>query len=126
MIDMVRKRWLPVVRGDVGQLPLIHLEDAVSATVLALGLAPAGCTYDIVDDQAVSLSEIVEAIAEHTGAARPLRVPAWLPRVVAPYMARMTSIRMPLSNAHAKSELGWRPTYSTMHEGFAHMFRQVA
>ena len=88
--------------------------------------APAGSTYDIVDDRAVSLTEIVEAIAEYTGSAAPLRVPAWLPRLVAPYMARMTSIRMPLSNAKAKAELGWRPKYPTMRDGLAQMFRQAA
>ena len=126
MIDMVRKRRLPVVRGDSGQLPVIHVEDAVSATVRALDLAPAGGTYDIVDDRAVSLTEIVEAIAEYTGSAAPIRVPAWLPRLVAPYMARMTSIRMPLSNAKAKAELGWRPQYSTMRDGLAQMFRHAA
>jgi nucleoside-diphosphate-sugar epimerase len=126
MIDMVRKRRLPVIRGDAGQLPLIHVDDAVSATVRALDSAPAGGTYDIVDDRAVSLTEIVEAIAEYTGSAAPLRVPAWLPRLIAPYMARMTSMRMPLSNAKAKAELGWRPTYSTMRDGLAQMFRHAA
>jgi nucleoside-diphosphate-sugar epimerase len=126
MIDLVRKRRLPVVRGDAGQLPLIHVEDAVSATVRALDLAPAGAMYDIVDDRAVSLTEIVEAIAEYTGSAAPLRVPAWLPRLVAPYMARMTSIRMPLSNAEAKAALAWRPKYSTMRDGMAQMFRPAA
>jgi len=126
MIDMVRKRRLPVVRGDAGQLPVIHVDDAVSATVLALDVAPAGGIYDIVDDRAVSLTEIVEAIAEYTGSAAPIRVPAWLPRLVAPYMARMTSIRMPLSNAKAKAELGWRPQYSTMRDGLAQMFRHAA
>jgi nucleoside-diphosphate-sugar epimerase len=125
MIDMVRKRRLPVVRGDAGQLPLIHVEDAVSATVRALDFAPAGGTYDIVDDRAVSLTEIVEAIAEYTGSAPPLRVPAWLPRLVAPYMARMTSIRMPLSNTRAKAELGWQPKYSTMRDGLSQMFRHA-
>ena len=39
MIEMVRKRWLPVVRDDEGQLPLIHVDDAVSATLAALNLA---------------------------------------------------------------------------------------
>jgi nucleoside-diphosphate-sugar epimerase len=53
-------------------------------------------------------------------------VPAWLPRLVTPYMARFTSIRMPLSNAKAKAELGWRPKYSTMHQGLAEMFRHAA
>ena len=126
MIEMVRKRWLPVVRGDAGRLPVIHIQDAVSATIRALDLAPAGGTYDIVDDRAVSLTEIVEAIAEYTGSAAPLRVPAWLPRLIAPYMARITSMRMPLSNAKAKAELGWRPKYSTMRDGLAQMLRQAA
>jgi 2-alkyl-3-oxoalkanoate reductase len=126
MIAMVRKRWLPVVRGDAGQLPVIHVDDAVSATVRALDLAPAGAAYDIVDDRAVSLTEIVEAIAAYTGSPKPLKVPAWLPRLVAPYMARMTSIRMPLSNAHARAELGWRPTYPTIRDGLAGMFRHTA
>jgi len=126
MIEMVRKRWLPVVRGDAGRLPVIHIQDAVSATIRALDLAPAGGAYDIVDDRAVSLTEIVEAIAEYTGSAAPLRVPAWLPRLIAPYMARITSMRMPLSNAKAKAELGWRPKYSTMRDGLAQMLRQAA
>lgn len=126
MIEMVRKRWLPVIRGDAGQLPLIHVADAVSATVRALDAAPAGGTYDIVDDRAVSLTEIVEAIAEYTGSAAPFRVPGWLPRLIAPYMARMTSMRMPLSNAKAKAELGWQPTHPTMRDGLAEIFRHPA
>ena len=39
MIDMVRNHRLPVVRGDAGQLPVIHVDDAVSATVRALDAA---------------------------------------------------------------------------------------
>jgi len=126
MIEMVRKRRLPVVRGDAGQLPVIHVEDAVNATVRALEVARPGAIYDIVDDRAVSLTEIVETIAEFTGSPAPLRVPAWLPRLVAPYMARMTSIQMPLSNADAKLELGWRPNYPTMRDGLAQILRQAA
>jgi len=126
MIDMVRKRRLPVIRGDAGQLPVISIEDAVSATVRALDAGTPGAAYDIVDDRAVSLAEIVGAIAEYTGSAPPRRVPAWLPRLVAPYMARMTSVRMPLSNAKAKAELGWRPKYATMRDGLAQMLRHAA
>ena len=122
MIDMVRKRRLPVVRKDASQLPFIHLEDAVSATLRALESAPAGSIYEIVDDHAFCFSEIVEIIAELSNSAKPFKVPAWLPRVVSPYLTRMTSIRLPLSNARAKSELGWRPKYKTMREGLAHMF----
>jgi nucleoside-diphosphate-sugar epimerase len=126
MIEMVRKRRLPVVRGDSGRLPLISVEDAVSATVRALDAAPSGSEYDIVDDYAASMTEIVEALAEYTGSPKPLRVPAWLPRLVSPYLARMTSVQMPLSNAKAKAELGWRLRYPTMRDGLAQMLRHAA
>ena len=126
MIDMIRKRRLPVVRNDISQLPIIHVEDAVSATLRALDIAPAGSIYDIVDDQSVHLSEIVEAIAEYTNSPKPFKVPAWLPRLVSPYLARMTAMRLPLSNVRAKTELGWQPKYRTMREGLAHMFHQAA
>ena len=126
MIDMVRKRRLPIVRGDAGQLPLIHIDDAVSAAVLALDRGSPGGAYDIVDDRAVSFADIVEALAHYTGSAAPFKVPAWLPRLLAPYMARMTAIRLPLSNARAEAELGWRPMYPTLQDGLLRMFPQAA
>jgi nucleoside-diphosphate-sugar epimerase len=126
MIELVRKRRLPVIRGDAGQLPLIHIDDAVGATICALDRAPSGSVYDIVDDRAVSMTEIVDALARYTGSPMPFRVPAWLPRLLAPYMSRMTSLRMPLSNARAKAELGWRPVFPTMNDGLAAMFPHAA
>jgi nucleoside-diphosphate-sugar epimerase len=126
MIDMIRKRRLPVARNDASQLPIIHVDDAVSATLLALDIAPAGSIYDIVDDRSVRFSEIVETIAEFTNSAKPFKVPVWLPRLISPYMARMISIRLPLSNTKAKTELGWQLKYKTMREGLAHMFHKAA
>jgi hypothetical protein len=41
-------------------------------------------------------------------------------------MARLLTIRMPLSNAEAKAELGWQPKYPTVQDGLAQMFRQAA
>jgi nucleoside-diphosphate-sugar epimerase len=126
MLDLVRKRRLPVVRNDSGQLPLIQLDDAVEATVRALSAGRPGGAYDVVDDRAVSFSEIVTALAAASGSPAPMRVPGWLPRLVSPYMARMMSMRMPLSNAAAKTELGWRPRYSTIDDGIASLFRRAA
>jgi 2-alkyl-3-oxoalkanoate reductase len=124
MINMIRKRRFPIVRGDTSQLPLIHVADAVSATVLALDAAPPGSAYDIVDDRAVSAAELVKAIAEYSGSSKPFTIPAWLPKLVAPYAARMLSTRLPLSNAKAKTELGWRPAFPTVRDGLAHMFAE--
>jgi nucleoside-diphosphate-sugar epimerase len=126
MIEMVRKHRLPVVRHDAGLLPVINIEDAASATVLALDRAPAGAIYDIVDDRPVSMTEMATTIAEYTGSSAPWRVPAWIPRLLAPYLARLTAMRVPLSNARAKAELGWRPKYPTIRDGLAPIARRAA
>jgi nucleoside-diphosphate-sugar epimerase len=126
MIDMVRRRRLPVVRGDASQLPVINLDDAVSATVLALDRAMPGAVYDIVDDRPVSLTEVVETIAEYTGSPAPRRVPAWIPRLVAPYLSRLTAMQVRLSNAKAKAELGWRLASPTIRDGLAPLARRAA
>jgi nucleoside-diphosphate-sugar epimerase len=72
------------------------------------------------------MTELVHALAEYTGSAAPFKVPAWLPRLVAPYLARVMSVRMPLSNDKAKAELGWRPRYPTMRDCLAQMFPHAA
>jgi len=45
---------------------------------------------------------------------------------LAPYLARIMSIEMPLSNDKAKAELGWRPRYPTMRDGLAQMLPHAA
>jgi nucleoside-diphosphate-sugar epimerase len=126
MIQLVRRRRLPVVRHDPGLLPLIHLEDAISATIAALDRAPSGSAYDIVDDRPASMSEFVAGIAQQAGAPRPFAVPLWLPRLISPFMAGFMAIRLPLSNAKARAELGWAPKYPTWREGLAGIHEQAA
>ena len=126
MIAMAKRRLLPAIRGDRSLLPCIHVDDAASATLAALERAPAGGRYDIVDDEPISFSEIVRALADASGAPRPIAVPAWLPRLVAPYMARMISLRLPLSNAKARADMGWRPAFPTIHEGMRQTLRRAA
>src|SRR5919112_6649658 len=57
-------------------------------------------------------------MADAFGAPPPRRVPAWLMRLVAPYVAFCaidTSMRV--ANTKAKRELGWQPAYPTYQEG---------
>jgi 2-alkyl-3-oxoalkanoate reductase len=126
MIEMVRKHRFPVIRGDQGLLPFIHIDDAVSATVEALDQGSPGGVYDIVDDKAVSISDVARLIAEYTGAPPPRSVPAWLLRLLMPYRARMLSVRMPLSNAKARAELKWQPMFPTIGDGLTKTFSQAA
>src|SRR5258708_14914285 len=108
MIGMAKRRMLPAIRRDRSLLPCIHVDDAARATMAALDHGPAGRSYDIVDDEPASFSEIVRALAEAAGAPRPIAVPLWLPRLVAPYMAPMIAPQPPLSNARGRADLGLR------------------
>ena len=126
MIAMAKRRMLPAIRGDRSLLPCIHVDDAAAATVAALVRAPAGSSYDIVDDEPVSFSEIVRAVAAAAGAPRPIAVPLWLPRLLAPYMARMIALRLPLSNQKAVAQMGWRPSFPNIHAGLARTRTQAA
>jgi nucleoside-diphosphate-sugar epimerase len=126
MLTMARRRMLPRIRGDRSLLPCIHVDDAARATVAALERGPAGSTYDIVDDEPVSFSAIVQAIAEAAGAPAPIALPLWVPRLVAPFMTRMISMRLPLSNAKARVELGWQPLYPSMRQGLRQLARHAA
>jgi nucleoside-diphosphate-sugar epimerase len=120
MMALARRRMLPMICGDRSVLPCIHVDDAASATVAALDHGRAGSTYDIVDDEPVSFSGIVAEVASAAGAPQPIAVPSWLPRLVAPYMARMISLRLPLSNQQARAALGWRPSFPNIRAGLAH------
>jgi nucleoside-diphosphate-sugar epimerase len=96
MLDLVRKRQLPVIGGG----------------------APG--VYNIVDDDPAPVAEWLPYLAGLLGAKPPLRVPAWLGRPLAGELvvAQMTSVRGS-SNLKAKKELGWEPRYGSWKEGFS-------
>jgi nucleoside-diphosphate-sugar epimerase len=119
LLGRIRRGRLFTIRDDKGLLPFIHLDDAVSATVAALDRGRPGATYDIVDDRAISFSEVVTTAAGLMHVRAPRAVPLWVPRLLMPYFARILAVRLPLSNARARAELGWRPSYPTVRDGLA-------
>lgn len=126
LIAQVRRRRLPRVRNDRGQLPFIHIDDAVAATVAALDRGAPGSVLDIVDDHPASFSEMVVELAKLSGAPEPFAVPSWLPRLVAPYMAKMLALRVSLSNAPARAALGWSPAFPSYRDGLRQMLERAA
>jgi nucleoside-diphosphate-sugar epimerase len=79
-----------------------------------------------VDDHPTSFSEMVAGMAEIVGAPRPFAVPGWLLRLVAPYTARLLTLRLPLSNEKARRELGWAPAFPSYREGLRHTVERAA
>jgi len=117
-VKLVLKRLFPLVGGGTGYVSWVHVDDAVSATVLAVEQKARG-VFNIVDDEPAPASEWLPDLAEGAGAKPPRRVPAWLARLLAGDMAVgiMTEGRG-FSNAKAKRELGWELRYPSWRQGF--------
>jgi len=122
-LALVRKRLFPLVGGGTGYVSWVHVDDAASATVLALEQSAKG-VFNIVDDEPAPVSAWLPFLAECARAKQPRRIPAWLARLLAGEMAVgiMTEGRG-FSNAKAKRELGWQLRYPSWRQGFTEELR---
>jgi nucleoside-diphosphate-sugar epimerase len=119
MLEMIRKRKVPIVGNGAGVWSFIHIEDAAAATVAAIEHGPPGA-YNVVDDDPAPVAEWLPVAASAVGAKPPRHVPRWLGRLVSGEMGivMMTELRG-ASNQKAKRELGWKPRYPSWRDGFA-------
>ncbi|MET9243186.1 NAD(P)-dependent oxidoreductase [Nonomuraea sp. NPDC003709] len=118
LVEPIRKRQFPVVGSGAGHCSWVHLDDAASATVLAVEQRARG-VFNIVDDEPAPAGEWLPYLAGCAGAKRPMRVPAWLARPLAGDVAvTMMTEGRGFSNAKAKRELGWELRYPSWRQGF--------
>jgi nucleoside-diphosphate-sugar epimerase len=118
MLDVVRKRQLPVVGGGTGVWSFTHIADAASAAVAAVTQGAPG-VYNIVDSEPAPVAEWLPYLARVAGAKPPLRVPAWAGRLLAgEFIAMWMTTARGSSNAKAVKELGWEPRFASWREGF--------
>jgi nucleoside-diphosphate-sugar epimerase len=116
IVNLVRKRRLPVPSSGGGFVSLIYLDDAAAATLAALEKGRAGQAYNIVDDEPVRWADYMDTLAAELGARRPWRLPTWMLRAI-PYLHTLMTTSMRVSNATARRELGWSPAVSTYRQG---------
>jgi nucleoside-diphosphate-sugar epimerase len=110
--------------GKVAQLREAGAEPVVldgldrKAVIAAVGHSAPGI-YNVVDDDPAPVAEWLPYLAKVAGAKPPLRLPAWLGRLLAGefVVAQMTTSRGS-SNQKARKELGWEPQYPSWREGF--------
>lgn len=117
-VELVRKRQFPLVGSGAGYTSWVHLDDAASATVLAVEQRARG-VFNIVDDVPAPAREWLPYLAACAGAKPPIRVPKWLARILAGQVAvTMMTEGRGFSNAKAKHELGWQLRYPSWRNGF--------
>jgi nucleoside-diphosphate-sugar epimerase len=117
-VELVRKRKFPLVGRGSGYFSWVHLDDAASATVLAVEQRATG-VFNIVDDDPAPASEWLPYLAACAGAKRPVRVPAWVARLFAgEFAVKLMTEGRGFCNAKAKRELGWQLRYPSWRQGF--------
>jgi nucleoside-diphosphate-sugar epimerase len=125
-VELVRRRMLPVIGGGAGVWSWIHVDDAAAATVAALERGEPGL-YHVADDEPAPVAEWLPYLAKVLGAKPPLRVPAWLGRIVAgEVVVRMMTRTRGVSNEKAKWVLDWRPRWASWRDGFRHALAEPA
>ena len=118
LVEMVRKRQVPVIGGGTGVWSFIEITDAAAATLAAVGHGAPG-VYNVVDDDPAPVAEWLPYLAQVAGAKPPLRMPAWLGRLLAgEFVAAQMTTSRGSSNEKARKELGWEPRYASWREGF--------
>jgi len=118
LIELLRRRSLPLPAGGQTFMSWIYLEDVATAMVAALERGRAGQAYNIVDNEPVRWHDFMTELARVVGAPAPWSVPRWVLRLVAPFVEIImaeTSLRV--SNTRARSELDWVPGVPTYREG---------
>ena len=118
MLDVVRKRQMPVIGGGAGIWSFTEVTDAAAATAAAVTRGGPGI-YNVVDDDPAPVREWLPYLSECLGVKPPMRAPGWLGRLLAGevVVSLMTEVRGS-SNAKARRELGWAPRYPSWRDGF--------
>jgi len=96
----------------------IHVDDIVSGLLASLDRPRAGGIYNLVDDAPAPPQDVMEHAANLLGAPVPPDLP-FNELGMSPATRRFYAENKRVSNARAKAELGWRPTYPTYREGLA-------
>ena len=118
IIELVRRRRMPIVAGGGGVWSFVHIDDAAGATVAALTRGGPGL-YNIVDDDPAPVADWLPYLADALGAKSPMRLPGWLARpMIGEHGLVMMAHATGSSNAKAKRELGWTPIFTSWRVGF--------
>lgn len=116
-LKMARLGRSPLMGSPDSYQPMLHLDDAATAVVVAIERAPTG-VYNVVDDP-ITKRENLAAFAKAFGRRRvPKPMPARLIMLVAGKDAAFMAASQRTSNARFREATGWEPRYRTAIEGW--------
>lgn len=115
-LETVAARKLPILGKGDNYVSHLHIHDAGTAIAAAVD-APAG-TYNVVEDEPVTVADEMAVLVEALDAPRPRRVPVWLARRVVGPAAGLLTVSQRVSNRRFREATGWAPAYPSVREGW--------
>ncbi len=116
MLEMARRRMLARLGPGTNYFSSIYVPDAGRAVAAAVN-AQAG-VYNVVDDEPVLFREYLLAVANAAGARKPLRLPAFMGRLIFGQVWEYFSRSQRVSNAKLKRGTGWEPQIKSAVQGW--------
>jgi nucleoside-diphosphate-sugar epimerase len=116
----LRAGKLPLVGDGASMFSFLHAHDAATAILAAVDHPAASGVVNIVDDQPTLAHDWLPEMATRLGAPTPRHVPAWLAWLFVGGwgVAYLTGLAG-ASNAHARQQLDWKPTYGNWRDGLS-------
>jgi nucleoside-diphosphate-sugar epimerase len=125
-IEPLNKKQLRVIGSGNNYWSSIHVDDLGAAFALAVESTAYGENFNVVDDQPITLRDLVNGITDALGRPHLGTIPPWIMKLLlgAPLIeALVLSYR--LSNAKIKAELGWSPRYPTFYDGLPYVLQEL-
>ena len=125
ILELARRGCSAFIARDDAYHPFIWIDDAAAAVVAALEEIPGG-TYDIVDDEPLTVAEIRRILAEAVGQRRVMRLPTWLLRYSLGDVSAQIGLRSRrVSNAAFKEATGWTPGVPSARVGWPSIAQEI-
>lgn len=114
---MARKRMLVQIGPGTSFFSPVYVPDAGRAVAAAVDL-PAGI-YNVCDDEPLPFHQYLHSVADAVGAAKPLRVPGVLGRLLFGDVWKYLSRSLRLSNGKLRAASNWTPVMRSACEGWS-------
>ncbi len=112
----VADRKVPVVGAGDNYVSSIHVADVASALAAAM-TAPDG-TYNVSDDEPVTVAVYTDTLADLLDAPRPRRIPRLVARLAVGKAVTLLTTSQRVSNRRFREATDWRPAFPSVREGW--------